>query len=105
MGEPGCSTAGHVDRVLQTGAQRRISRRQLRALMPTALSFNCPKCAWSETTTVRWVEANDYLLCICTHCGYQWRLDPADRAKEPPIPPDDSDVRRKTSGYVRVQNR
>lgn len=60
--------------------------------MPKQIDFSCPKCTWIETTTVKWIEANDYLMCQCTHCGYEWRLEPADK-EEAPVPPDDSDVK------------
>jgi DNA-directed RNA polymerase subunit M/transcription elongation factor TFIIS len=58
-----------------------------------SVNLNCPKCASGrDTTFTRYVSVNDYLMCTCTICGYEWRLDPADRPINPPIPDADSDV-------------
>lgn len=57
------------------------------------IDFSCPKCAGIETTVVKYAEVNDYLQCSCTRCSYEWKLDPADRPINPPIPDGDSDVK------------
>lgn len=56
------------------------------------VDLSCPKCAGIVTTTVKYIEVNDYLQCACTQCAYEWKLDPADRPINPPIPSNDSDV-------------
>lgn len=61
--------------------------------MSEPIDLGCPKCGGSRaTTSTRYVEASNYLDCICTICGHKWKMSPADYNTTPPIPEGDSDV-------------